>query len=80
VRGVGKVSGERLAGVAAESGQVARMRALSETLAAFWKAVDTTKDPARRAELLERYGEKLVLESNRYATSMEELGLRGPFG
>jgi lactate dehydrogenase-like 2-hydroxyacid dehydrogenase/phosphoserine aminotransferase len=79
VSGVGKVSGARLGTVAADKGEVARLRGLSETLAAFWKAVETTEDPARRAELVERYGERLVLESNRYATLVEGLGLRGPF-
>jgi hypothetical protein len=35
-------------------------------------------DPERRAELIERYGARLVLDSNRYASLVEKLGLRGP--
>jgi len=80
VAGVGQVSAGRLNGVGAEQANVAQLRALSETLAAFWKAMDTTRDPARRAELVERYGARLVLDSNRLSTLIDRLGLRGPFG
>jgi lactate dehydrogenase-like 2-hydroxyacid dehydrogenase len=79
VSGVGKVDAGRLLGVAGDGALAAQLRGLSEKLAAFWKAVDATKHPARRAELIERHGARLVLESNRYGTLVEELGLRGPF-
>ena len=37
------------------------------------------KSHSTLAELVERYGAKLVLDSNRYATLVDGLGLRGPF-
>ena len=77
VSGVGKVSPERLTAVAATD-RIAQLRTLSETLADVWNALAPTPDPARRAEVLKRYSARLVLDSNRYATLMEELGLRGP--
>lgn len=80
VRGIGKVSEQRLLDVSADATQVAELRAATEKLAAFWSAVSTTSEPARRAELIERYGADLVLESNRYASLMEALGLKGPYG
>lgn len=79
VHGVGKVSVERLGTVAGDPDEVRELRALSERLAAFWKAVDTTSEPARREELVRSHGAKLVLDSNRYATLVDGLGLRGPF-
>jgi phosphoserine aminotransferase len=55
-----------------DSNQVAQLRALSETLTAFWKAVATTTDPARRAELVDRYGTRLTEAAKQLA------GLVGP--
>jgi lactate dehydrogenase-like 2-hydroxyacid dehydrogenase len=80
VSGVGKVSAAQLLAVAGDQTKTSQLRALSESLAAFWKAVDAIQDPARRAQLIERHGAKLVLNSNIYATSVEGLGLRGPYG
>lgn len=80
VAGIGKVSAERLLGVAADRLQVNELRAMAETLAAFWGALATTSDPDRRAELIERHGGDVLLNSNRYATLVESLGLRGPYG
>jgi len=79
VSGVGKVSARRLRGVASDKAQAVKLRALAENLAAFWSAVSSTDNAERRAELIEKYGARLVLESNRYATLVEELGLRGPY-
>jgi len=78
VSGVGSVSADRLRTVAMDHTQAARLRGLSERLVAFWKAVDATEDADRRAELIEKYGAAVVLDSNGYAAMMEELGLRGP--
>ncbi len=79
VSGVGKVTADRLRAVASDKAQAARLRALSERLAAFWSAVCTTETPERRAELIERHGARLILESNRYLSSIEDLGLAGPY-
>ena len=80
VPGVGKVSAQRLLGIAADGERVAELRAASEALAAFWSAVSSTSDPHRRAELIARHGADFVLESNRYASIIEALGLKGPYG
>ncbi len=80
VPGIGKVSSQRLLSVAADAKQVAELRETTEKLAAFWSAVSTTREPARRAELVQRHGADVVLESNRYASIMEALGLKGPYG
>ncbi len=80
VPGIGKVSSQRLLNVTADAKQVAELREAAEKLVAFWSAVSTTHDPVRRAELIQRHGADLVLGSNRYASMMEALGLRGPYG
>jgi hypothetical protein len=77
-RGLGNVSADRLQGAAADREQVVELRALSETLAAFWKAMSTVDSPERQAELIRQYGELVVRDSNRYASAMEALGLKGP--
>ncbi len=79
VAGVGKVTSDRLREVASDPANVATLRALSEQLTAFWGAMGATEDPVRRAELIEKYGSRSVLDSNRYATLMTELGLVGPY-
>jgi lactate dehydrogenase-like 2-hydroxyacid dehydrogenase len=78
VRGVGNIGVDRLQSAASDRQQVMELRSLSEKLAAFWKAVSTTDSPERRAELIRNYGSRLVGDSNRYASTMEALGLRGP--
>lgn len=79
VSGVGKVRAGHLRSVASNQEQIAKLRALSEGIAAFWGAVSSTEHPERRAELIEKYGARVILESNHYATVVEELGLRGPY-
>lgn len=78
VPGVGKVSRKRLAAAADSPETSAELRRISEELAAVWGALDAIDEPARRTELLERHGAELVRASNRYATMMENLGLKGP--
>jgi hypothetical protein len=78
VRGLGSVTADRLQGAASDREQVVELRALSETIAAFWKAMSTTESPERQAELIRQYGALLVRDSNRYASAIEVLGLRGP--
>jgi phosphoserine aminotransferase len=52
--------------------QVAQLRSLSETLTAFWKAAATTTDPARRAELVDRYGTQLAEASKQLSKLVEQ--------
>ncbi len=44
-----------------------------------WGALDSTPNPERRAELIERYGSKLILASNTYASLIDGEGLKGPY-
>lgn len=80
VNGVGRVTPARLAGAAADADTLAEARQTAERIAAIWGAIEAVEDPARRRALLEHHGADLVLQSNRYATLVEELGLKGPFG
>ena len=79
VDGVGSVSALRLAEAVAEEDFLADARKITERLAAIWGSLSATTDPKRHAELLERYGSLLILESNRYATLVEGSGLKGPY-
>jgi hypothetical protein len=47
---------DSLLAIAQDSRRLGEIRTLSERLTAFWSAVSSTEDPARRAELIERYG------------------------
>ncbi|MCP5081007.1 MAG: phosphoglycerate dehydrogenase [Alphaproteobacteria bacterium] len=79
VAGVGKVSSQRLAAAADSPETSAELRRLAEEAAALWGAIDAIDEPARRAELLQRYGADLIKASNRYADIMGRLGLQGPY-
>ncbi len=79
VNGVGKVTVQDLANIASCDDTLAEMRAMAEKMAAFWGAVEATKDPVRRQVLIERYGAELVKSSNCYARNMEASGAKGPF-
>ncbi len=79
VAGVGKVTRQRLASVADGPETSAELRRLAEETAVLWGAIDAIEEPARRAELVERYGADLIKASNRYAEMMSRLGLQGPY-
>jgi len=79
VDGVGSVSSLRLAQAVADGEFLAEARRISEQLAAIWASLSTTPNPERRAELLDRYGSTLIMESNRYATLVAGSGLKGPY-
>ena len=79
VNGVGKVTCKDVANIADCSDTVAKMRAMAENMAAFWGAVEATKDPTRRQVLLERHAADMVKSSNCYLTEMEKFGAKGPF-
>ncbi|MGH6854933.1 MAG: NAD(P)-dependent oxidoreductase, partial [Aestuariivirga sp.] len=76
---VGKVTGQDLSRAVVNAEQLAAIRDAAQTIAAVWGALAATTDPDRRAELIERYGSRLVLNSNRYAALMRKLGLEGPY-
>ncbi|MEM6657087.1 MAG: NAD(P)-dependent oxidoreductase [Pseudomonadota bacterium] len=79
VPGVGKVSASVIASVASDPETLTRLRDTAETLAAIWGAIDSTHDPARRAELIERHGEALTLAANKLHRDFDAFGLVGGY-
>ena len=79
VPGVGKVSGTVLAEAAANTEALIRLRDASETLAAIWGAIESTRDPVRRAELIATHGEALTHASNTLRTDSDAFGLNGGY-
>jgi len=79
VNGVGKVTCQDVANIAESADTVAHMRAMAENMAAFWGAVEATKDPERRQVLLDRHAAEMVKNSNCYSREMEKFGAKGPF-
>ncbi len=80
VNGIGRVTPKALAAVASDQSLAGELRTLTEDIAAIWGALAVTDDPNRRRELIDRYGSRLILDSNRYTTLMEQLGLKDPYG
>ena len=79
VSGVGKVTQKRLSESIDDAEFLAKMRQTAEEVTAIWGALASTPNPERRAELIERYGSKLILASNTYASLIEGAGLKGPY-
>lgn len=79
VNGVGKVTGQDLASIAANDALLDEMREHAENMAAFWGAVAATEDPVRRQQLIDDHGASLVNSSNCYSSNMEASGAKGPF-
>ncbi len=80
VNGVGKVTPNALGSALGDAASVAELRSSVETAAAIWAALASTNDPDRQQEIIARYGDQLILNSNIYANMMEKLGLQGPYG
>ena len=79
VAGVGAVSADAIAGAAAHTAALARLRAAAETLAAIWGAIDSTRDAQRRAELIRDHGAALTLATNTLRADVDTFGLNGPY-
>ena len=79
VPGVGKVSAGVIASAAADAETLQRLRDTTETLAAIWGAIESTRDPVRRAELIKQHGEALTLASNTLHRDFDALGLVGGY-
>ncbi len=73
---VGRVTANDIARAADHADQA---RKTAETMAAMWGSIATTTDPDRRAALIARHGEALVLAFNQHASLMRKLGLEGPY-
>ena len=79
VHGVGKVTPNRLFELLIDDNFVKNMHQIAEEVNGIWAELESTQDPELRKELIERYGSKLILASNTYASSMESAGLKGPY-
>ncbi len=55
------------------------MHQIAKEVNGIWAELESTQDPELRKELIKRFGSKLILASNRYASSMESAGLKGPY-
>jgi hypothetical protein len=62
--------------MASDSRKLNDIRAVSERLTAFWSALSATDDPARRAEIIERYGDQVPRDAMEFAALMRELPWR----
>ncbi|MEH6456506.1 MAG: NAD(P)-dependent oxidoreductase [Cocleimonas sp.] len=79
VNGVGKVTGQDIARVAADADAIAELRASAEKMAAFWGAVEATENPELRQNLISRYGSELLQTANSYDQLMIANGIKGPY-
>ena len=79
VDGVGKVTPNRLFELLMDDNFLKIMSKIAEEVNVIWGELESTQNPDRRKELIERYGSKLILASNTYASSMESAGLKGPY-
>jgi hypothetical protein len=62
--------------LALDARKLSDIRAVSERLTAFWSALSATDDPARRAEIIERYGAQVPRDAMEFAALMRELPWR----
>jgi phosphoserine aminotransferase len=60
--------------IAQDSRKLGEIRTLSERLTAFWGALSATEDPARRAELIERYGSQMPRDAEALARLLKGVG------
>jgi phosphoserine aminotransferase len=60
-----------LSAIALDSQKLNEVRKLSERLTAFWGALSATDDPARRAELIERYGDQVPRDAEAFARLLQ---------
>ena len=79
VPGVGKVSAGTIAAATEDAEALSGVREAAETLAASWGAIESTRDPARRAELIADHGSALPLATNHLARDLEDRGLLGGY-
>ena len=45
----------------------------------IWGKFESEQNPELRKDLIQEYGSKLIFLSNKYASSMESVGLKGPY-
>lgn len=76
--GVGKVTAQHVATVAADPAIIAELRSLAEQSAAIWSALAAAGDGAGRLSLATAQAQDLLRLSNRYVTLLQSKGLQGP--
>jgi len=79
VDGVGKVTPNRLFELLMDDNFLKNISKIAEEVNVIWGELESTQNPDRRKDLIERYGSKLILASNTYVSSMESAGLKGPY-
>ncbi len=77
VNGVGAVTNNDIARLSDEDLQQLRMR--SQDIAAFWSALEATKDADRRADLIKRYTKDATKNANELVSLYAKHGLQGPY-
>lgn len=77
VKGVGAVSSKDFAGLSAE--ELQEVRQLTEMLAAFWGAVEATKDVDRRNQLIADHASEATQSANAVLAFFASKGLQGPY-
>jgi len=78
VAGIGKVTPNRIAAVAASPEQLAELAFLSRSLADIWTGIEMAgKDEKAQSAL--QSSEELIHASNTYISMIEKLGLKGPY-
>jgi hypothetical protein len=77
VNGVGAVTNNDIARLSDEDLQQLRMR--SQDVAAFWSALEATKDVDRRADLIKRYTKDATKNANELVSLYAKHGLQGPY-
>ena len=55
--------------------QLQELRTAAQNMATFWGALEATKDPGRRAQLIQRYGEGLKSDAQAYTQLMMDRSL-----
>ena len=77
VNGVGAVTNNDISKLDEEA--LKQLRALSQDLAAFWGALEATKDVDRRAQLIEQYTHDATKNANALFSLYARNGLQGPY-
>ena len=77
VNGVGAVTSADISKL--NAGELKQLRTLSQDIAAFWGALEATKDADRRADMIERYSRDATKSANVLFALYAKCGLQGPY-
>lgn len=77
VNGVGAVTNNDISKL--DDNALKQLRTLSQELAAFWSAIEATKDVDRRAQLIEQYTRDATKNANALFSLYARNGLQGPY-